>query len=947
MDSENITPKDRSAKNNNIKNIEKNDNEQSIIFKNAKLSPECIEISGKNNEFIKIVLRTPEEISTKNSDFYEIIIDNLNKFKEIILIFDFQILSIQLDIEEAYKLINKILENKSKDIKFSLIIKNSYINPDKDIIPIEFNNNFILNKLEIHDELYSLSINLNKLFPNVKANELILKKFKFNSKSQLEEFCNFIISTECKILTLEDIYIDLIIKKNENDEEYKDLDIYFSYMDGIIALNNYHTDINSLKLRDCPLFAIIGEIFTQKNNQNYKDIDIDETSLINPSIITKFKIKDGKYEIWFDLDSYKLQLEENEDFKDDYDFIDYLDYIFNIIIGFTRKDQKIKINEDDDGIGKINREYFKKLVFKNFDITKFEYITDDDITFIEEKNWVLNNEEKERKEKWEKLEKDLNNFEYKILSNVEELVFDNCSNFFIKWILNFTKGKIYEKRSKNYDFELLKIKKCGKDYVDISKILLMTINKVILFDTPLIIGNNFPKNKCHLDNIGKNLNLGSINNLIIKINSLDTYGREYNLQTYKTYEILIELIKNNKFNKNLTFELNALSNIMTFLAFIKYLDKQGFYNNPNEEEEGKDKIKEDDIKGVVDYKDIINNDEKFLPQNIFFSSKMKRDKLYYDSFDLKVFDMKSKITLNNLTIKKTTENYDNQNYLLTKINKANNTNITANNQLKKINFGSDGFYIDRDYKNFFSINNIGNIELTNVVCSNYKDNTLKNIEQETIISLLSDNNDEQNSIKENNYKKTHFPNYIMDVKTLNGILYKNFLYEDVGILFRFFMYKVDPPNIDYTQVYSISSDVYDKKKSLNYYFLTFKKIFETIEKNIKLFTVVINTIKELKEFYCTMCLLKVLMKEWKKEKFFVDNRKDKTIEIEMPDKTAIEEEIKKYFLQEKNEEEKNVYAEMNYYYTSNGERDMIKNKMIKIDGYVYNIQCNVNFEEEI
>ena len=161
------------------------------------------------------------------------------------------------------------------------------------------------------------------------------------------------------------------------------------------------------------------------------------------------------------------------------------------------------------------------------------------------------------------------------------------------------------------------------------------------------------------------------------------------------------------------------------------------------------------------------------------------------------------------------------------------------------------------------------------------------------------------------------------------------------------MYKVDPPNIDYTQVYSISSDVYDKKKSLNYYFLTFKKIFETIKKNIKPFTVVINTIKELKEFYCTMCLLKVLMKEWKKEKFFVDNRKDKTIEIEMPDKTAIEEEIKKYFLQEKNEEEKNVYAEMNYYYTSNGERDMIKNKMIKIDGYVYNIQCNVNFEEEI
>jgi hypothetical protein len=94
-------------------------------------------------------------------------------------------------------------------------------------------------------------------------------------------------------------------------------------------------------------------------------------------------------------------------------------------------------------------------------VTKFEFITGDDITFIEEKNWVLNEEEKKRKAKWEKLEEDLDKFHYNILNNVKELVFDNCSNFFIKWILNFTKGKVHEIKSYNYDLDLLKLKKCG------------------------------------------------------------------------------------------------------------------------------------------------------------------------------------------------------------------------------------------------------------------------------------------------------------------------------------------------------------------------------------------------------------------------------------------------------------------------------------------------------
>jgi hypothetical protein len=389
---------------------------------------------------------------------------------------------------------------------------------------------------------------------------------------------------------------------------------------------------------------------------------------------------------------------------------------------------------------------------------------------------------------------------------------------------------------------------------------------------------------------------------------------------------------------------------MTLLAYIKYLGKQNFYNDPNEEEDGMDYIDKDQVQGVIKEKDLMINDEQFLPQNIFFSSKKRRDYLYYQCFNLKTFDENSKITLKNLTIKKSVENFDNQNYLITK-NKISTLVFTSNNQLKKINFGSDGFYIDRDYKNFFSLNNIGTVELINVVCSNFKDNIVKDCkdaEQETIINLLSDNEYEKESIKNNKYEKTKFPNYIIDVKTLNGILYKNNAYEDVGMLFRFFMYKVGPQNKDPDKISIIPKEDFPTKKALSNFFMTFKKIFETFNNNIKKLTVTINTIKELKEFYCTTCILRVLLKtKWIIEKVCLDEKNKIYEEVKLPQKTEIEKEIGPYFLKEKNEEEIKVYAEMNYYYTSYEESLMIRNKEITIDNYTYYLQLNVNFEKDI
>ena len=110
--------------------------------------------------------------------------------------------------------------------------------------------------------------------------------------------------------------------------------------------------MKKLKLIECPLFAITEGTFNGIKGHNDIEIDIDENSLLNPSIITRFKINKGLSYFCFDLDSYKLNKEGKED-----DYSKNLEYM---IID--------KIINDN------NNEY-NKLIFNNFDITKYEYIT--------------------------------------------------------------------------------------------------------------------------------------------------------------------------------------------------------------------------------------------------------------------------------------------------------------------------------------------------------------------------------------------------------------------------------------------------------------------------------------------------------------------------------------------------------------------------------------------
>ena len=307
----------------------------------------------------------------------------------------------------------------------------------------------------------------------------------------MNDFFKFIKNTECEELELDDIFIELLIKEEEDDDELKQ---YFSYEKGKIILINDDKEedlelknlkLKNLKLIDCPLFALpeskinpLGKFF--ENNELKKDvsIDIDENSLLNPGIITKLKIKDGLLDICFDLDSYKINLDKDKD------YLENLEYIFNIVADNSNKYRKIK--------------------FKNIDITKLEYITDNNITKIEEDKWILNDDEKYKKNKYENNDRKIKNIiKNKYLKNISELIFDNCTNYFIQLILSMIKPET--------NINILKIKKCAKEYFNIYSLYNFNIKYLYLFDTPIIGDSKDSNDNTTLNNETLTIKIVSLN----------------------------------------------------------------------------------------------------------------------------------------------------------------------------------------------------------------------------------------------------------------------------------------------------------------------------------------------------------------------------------------------------------------------------------------------------
>ena len=461
---------------------------------------------------------------------------------------DNKVLNIIIDINDLSKKITIDKENyihgiiqSFEDVKrnnLNIFFKNCLIEQpshDEDYSKMLFfeDEQLLINKLYISDELYIMSPYLNLLFKSYFAKELILKKIKINSKLQLSNFFNYIARNyECEKLILEDISIELIIKLGKIDNTYNELNQYFYFSKGRILIKkmeNSNIKIKKLKLIDCPLFALTDDTFFEIEKYKEISINIDSNSLLNPEMITKFKINGGLIDVCYDLDSYKVN---NED--EDKDYLEYIKYIIDLILE--------------------NINNYRKIKFKNFDITKFEYIIGENYTKINEDNWVLNEEEYNKKIKYENFYRELKEkTKDKKFKNMKELIFNNCSINFMELIFSLV----------NTDLNLLKLKKCAKEFFDLNKISHLNIIHLSLFDIPI----NFTKEIKY-----------KIKNLTIKINGLEYYCEINNLNYYKTIGKIVEFMSNSYNYRNLCLEMNTLPIVMSFLFSKKFNKKMKLPN---------------------------------------------------------------------------------------------------------------------------------------------------------------------------------------------------------------------------------------------------------------------------------------------------------------------------------------------------------------------------------
>ena len=778
----------------------------------------------------------------------EIISDN----KVLNIIFDIDDLSKKITIDKE-NYIHGIIQS-FEDVKrnnLNIFFKNCLIEQpshDEDYSKMLFfeDEQLLINKLYISDELYIMSPYLNLLFKSYFAKELILKKIKINSKLQLSNFFNYIARNyECEKLILEDISIELIIKLGKIDNTYNELNQYFYFSKGRILIKkmeNSNIKIKKLKLIDCPLFALTDDTFFEIEKYKEISINIDSNSLLNPEIITKFKINGGLIDVCYDLDSYKVN---NED--EDKDYLEYIKYIIDLILE--------------------NINNYRKIKFKNFDITKFEYVTGENyINFDENSNiWVLNEEENNKKRQFENFDTKIKDeIKGKKFENMKELIIDNCTNNFIELILSMI----------NTDLDLLKLKKCAKDFFDIEKIRNIYIKHLFLFDTPIKY---------------EEFKNGEPDKLSLKIVTLGHYCQENNLNYYKTMDQIRTLISSLK-KSCICFEMNALPILMTFLM------SEIFYNNQETEEEKK----------ILTYfpkelktrkKEENKQEEKKELFRKYWANKSEEFKSLKDK----------KIILKKNNIRNQLENF----YILKDTLGIDEFKKEDKNKNAKSDFGRDIACLDMDYQSFFIKNQLKEIILENCLFTNFKNVELKSQEIIKKLNQIKINPTFENFFNEN-------ITYKIDMKTLKELIFNQNDINDFAMVMKIYnVLEEEKGKLEDLSKKAMKKEEKGKledlfKKVIQYFnlyadfYTNLKNLFSLINGKI---IIVINNIIELKELYC---LIHLSLEHFESKKYL-----DGKIQIPQNWKNK---NIENYFVKEYNEDNKFVYTIFNYYYECDEEK---------------------------
>ena len=841
--------------------------------KNKKDENNIIYFIQNDSTYFIIIRQLKNNILEKIEEEYK------ESTKSKTLVFDFWNINDFLETKD-----NELIKNIIKRIKpNSLVIKHCPIKEEfyfykdgEDLLELD--------GLYITDELYTMSPCLNELFKYIKTKKLQLKKIKINSKDQLNNFLDFIIKTQCEELILDDIFIELLIKEKENDEENDTLEQYFS-LDinkgkiNIIKKNDIIiTKIKKLKLVDCPLFCFPDdetndyyEKDTLKKISQFKDIsfDIDENSLLNPKMITKFKMDKGLFDICYDLDSFKLNFNSNDvDENGKKYYLKFLKYIFELI--------------------KDNNSIYRKIKFKNFDTTKLEYIIGYNTQKFDEGNLILNTNETTLKKNFEENVKEIKDKIRNIkLINIKELIFDNCTNYFIEMILSMI--------NKENLIDLLKIKKCANEYFIFNNLYSLKINHLYLFDIPIYYKpEDIEKQKV------------KDGQLTLKIVSLEHYCKENDLNFYKVMENIRQLLKETE-RKTICFEMNALPNLINFLLAEQYNEKKN-----------------------VDEKEI----QQYFPSKKDEELKMERDK-YFDKIE-KIENLKDKkIILKRNNIRNRLENF----FYIMQLNNFKILEKEDKHRKEVSDHGKEMAYLDIDYKKFFIKNEIKEITIENCLFTDldkiyFKSEQLKKkIEKENKSTIL-------NFLEENT-------KYKIDMKTLKEILLKNNKIDDFAHLmkksFQDFKYLLSPRDLftelnnriiivinsiqEYKELYCLLFILYKKNKLFEDLRAEREKEKKELEEKAKKEAENANRKKNDKENN----------KENNEEKDKKEEKKEKKIKIE-EDETV--KELREYFIKEKSYEEgeKITHTIFNYYNQNDNEKKIFS--FLENSGY----KIIINFE---
>ena len=150
-------------------------------------------------------------------------------------------------------------------------------------------------------------------------------------------------------------------------------------------------------------------------------------------------------------------------------------------------------------------------------------------------------------------------------------------------------------------------------------------------------------------------------------------------------------------------------------------------------------------------------------------------------------------------------------------------------------------------------------------------------------------------------------------------------------------------NIISSELKEASNDMLEKKNNLNDYFKKFKSIFDYFKKNTKELTIIINNIYELKDFYFIFCILRILSDEKNIVNDIIKFKNNNNIIFKLPKKEVLNEVFSPFFLKEKNEFERYVCSEINYFNVSDEEQEMLSSKIAEInDKYIFNLEIAFN-----